>query len=183
MILDFLLLFGIIISPLFVGGIGLDRLFSVSLSPQRIVRSLFPDVVLMLAVSTVMWFFMRYALRPIHLLFLMPLFFVLLFSVLEELYAFFFKSSESEGASLQEKGFSYGLSFYALYTATSYIELLGIISVSVIAFVLFAFIFFSIRQRIDNSNAAYEFKIAPLLLISLGCIALVLYAIDFSWLL
>lgn len=177
---QFIALFTIIIPISFLYGIGLDRVMLKSASPKMLVYSLFPDGPLVFISATALWFLLHFVLLPLGLFFLFPVLFVILTAFLEEL--FFMLLPRFTPSRLPERGLSYGLGFFALYTASSYIEMLGLLFVGFASFLAVGLLFFTIRRRLDSGYAAYEWKTAPLLLVSLGFIGLALYALDFSWL-
>ena len=87
----------------------------------------------------------------------------------------------SETGLVGERIFTGGTVIFALYHAFNYIELAIIILCSVLSLGLWSFILYAIKQRVDESSMSAQWKNAPLLLISLGIVALALYAWDMVW--
>ena len=83
---------------------------------------------------------------------------------------------------IRERLFSGGIVIFALYQAFTYIEMIAILVSALVSMLLWSFVLCAVKRRIEESNVSAQWKNAPLLLISMGLIALALYAWDIAWL-
>ena len=60
--------------------------------------------------------------------------------------------------------------------------LIAILASALVSMLVWSFILCAVRRRVEESNVSAQWKNAPLLLISMGMIALALYAWDIAWL-
>lgn len=136
--------------------------------------------VLMLISASLIWFFTLYVLAPVGLLFLMP------FATLVSVYFFelalrllFPQEGEKQ---VRERLFSCGMVIFAVYHAFDYSELIVILVSACLGMIIWSFVLYAVKCRVDESTISSQWKNAPLLLISMGMIGLALYAWDGAWL-
>jgi len=89
---------------------------------------------------------------------------------------------QAETRLIRERLFSGGIVIFALYQAFTYIEMIAILVSALVSMLLWSFVLCAVKRRIEESNVSAQWKNAPLLLISMGLIALALYAWDIAWL-
>jgi len=83
--------------------------------------------------------------------------------------------------STGERIFYFGTVFLAVSEGGSLPEALIIAVASVIAFYCASILLFSVRQRIASATVPADWKGAPLILASMGLLAIVMHSADISW--
>ena len=71
---------------------------------------------------------------------------------------------------------------FTLYEACTYTELIAILASALVSMLVWSFVLCAVKRRVEESNVSTQWKNAPLLLISMGMVALALYAWDIAWL-
>ena len=177
LILSFIFFYTLSASVLFLYGIGLERLSMNARSAHVILPFLFKSGILITGAASISWLLSVYLLDPFGLSVLTPLV-SLIITYLGERGVNRLLAGKAESRLMQERVFTGGTVLFALYHAFSYGELLIIIISALLSMGLWSFILCAIKRRVDESFASAYWKNAPLLLISMGCIALAVYAWD-----
>lgn len=180
LILSFFFFYTFSASIIFLHGIGLERLSMNARSAHVIIPLILKSGLLIMVAASISWLFSVYLLSPIGLSILTPLV-ALIITYLGEIGVNRLFSGKTEIRLIQERVFSGGTVLFALYHAFSYGELLIIVITSLLSICIWSFILCAVKRRIDESTVSAHWKNAPLLLISMGCIALALYAWDAVW--
>lgn len=168
-------------SLIFLHGIGLERLSMNARSTRVILPFILRDGVLILVSASISRLLEYYILIPIGITALTPLAALIIVYVCDlALHRTFFRKTETR--LIQERLFSGGIVIFALYQAFTYAEMIAILVSALISMLLSSFILCAVRRRVEESNVSTQWKNAPLLLISMGLIALALYAWDIAWL-
>lgn len=176
-------------SVIFVHGIGLERLFIHSETKKGLCIFILKTLILLSAAVSLLWNLNIYILLPLGIYFILPLVAIITVLLLDIPVDILFKKLLAgktfflNGSGIEEKEtvFSYGLLFFALYEAGSYLEALTIIAAACIGLVIFSHIFNAIKRKTDLGNAYSETKEYPLLLISAGFLVIAFYITDISW--
>lgn len=177
LILPFIFFYTFSASVIFLHGIGLERLSMNARSAHVIMPFLLKSGILITAAASISWLLGVYLLAPFGLSALTPLT-ALIITYLGETCVHQIFSNKTESRSIQEQVFTGGTVLFALYHAFSYGELLIIVISSLLSICLWSFILCAVKRRVDDSSVSAHWKKAPLLLISMGFIALALYAWD-----
>ena len=106
-------------SIVFIYGIGLERLYIHSKSSKTIHIFFIKNSVFIFSAVTFMWFFNLYVLIPTGTSFLLPVFIITFILLQECLFKFILKNFIYDVET--EAVFTYGLIFFFLYEAASYI--------------------------------------------------------------
>ena len=177
--LSLMFFYTIAASIIFTYGIGLERVcinIRLRLSWTQIIGQ---NLALMFCAATCSWILQLYIARFIRVFFLMPILIGLVVYTCEYmLQRFVFKNKYKKR---EERLFTCGTIYFALYYALSYVELLVIIISACINMIIWTYFLHSISLRIDDSAVQRQWRNTPLLLISMGIITLALYAWDSSW--
>lgn len=169
-------------SMLFIYGLGLERLSMNVRSSRVILPFLLKAVLVTASAASISWLLSTYLIPLLRLSFLMPVLSLLIVYGCEQGLSLIMPAhTGSETGLVGERIFTGGTVIFALYHAFNYIELAIIILCSVLSLGLWSFILYAIKQRVDESSMSAQWKNAPLLLISLGIVALALYAWDMVW--
>lgn len=166
-------------SMLFIHGLGLERL-SMNVRSSRVILPFLRNAALvMISAASVSWLLGIYLFSPLGLSFLIPFFSLLIVYGCEYgITRIMPESDRSESGLTGERVFAGGTVIFALYHAFHYIDLAVIIVCSIVSLCIWSFVLSAIKRRIDESSMSAQWKNAPLLLISMGIIALALYAWD-----
>ncbi len=176
-------------SVIFGHGIGLERLLIYSENKNGLCIFILKTLILLSIAVSLLWNLNIYILIPLGLYFILTIFAIITVLNLEIFVNIFLKKLLEKKAffantpNLEEKEtvFSYGLLFFVLYEAGSYIEALTIIAAACIGLFIFSHIFNAIKQKTDLGNAYGEAKEYPLLLIGAGFLMIAFYVTDISW--
>lgn len=180
LILFFIVFYTLSSSLIFLHGIGLERLLitarSLNVRSMRIVMLFtLKDGALMLCASSISWLLDCYVFAPLGITAITPFFALITVYLCDAgLQRLLFK--EMRRWLSRERLFSGGVVIFALYQSFTYIELLTIVVSALISMLLWTFALFAIKLRIEQSTCPTRWKNTPLLLISMGIIALALYA-------
>ena len=167
-------------SLIFLHGIGLERLSMNAHSKRVILPFTLKISVLIFSAAAISWVFGSYILSPIGLTALIPIFTLITIYLCETaLHLIYFDNGERR--NIRERIFAGGTVIFALYHAFNYLELIGIIFSALLSMIMWSYILYAVKQRIDESKMSSQWKNAPLLLIGMGIIALALYAWDRAW--
>ena len=82
---------------------------------------------------------------------------------------------------IRERLFCGGIVVFALYQAFTYIEMIAILVSALASMLIWSLVLCAVKRRVEESNVSAQWKNAPLLLISMGMIALALYAWETAW--
>lgn len=168
-------------SMLFIHGLGLERLSMNVRSSRVIFPFLLKAVLVMLCAASISWALSLYLFPLLRLSFLMPVCSLLIAYGCEYCIGLVMPApAVTETGVMGERIFIGGTVLFALYHAFNYIELAIIILCSVLSLGVWSFILYAIKRRVDESSMSAQWKNAPLLLISLGIVALALYAWDMA---
>lgn len=168
-------------SLIFLHGIGLERLSMNARSTRVIIPFILKDGVLMIVSASISRLLEFYILTPLGIVELIPVVALITVYLCERiLHRILF--GHTEHRLIREHLFSGGTVLFALYQAFTYIELITILVSALISMLLWSFILCAVKRRVEESNVSTQWKNAPLLLISMGMIALALYAWDIAWL-
>lgn len=168
-------------SPLlFVYGIGLERLCIVSNNSLSHLHFYAKNFLFVFATSTVGYVFFNVLAYPLHITFFFPLLLMIMLFFGEKGIDYLYEGFVYRGKPVahSERVFNFGTVIFALYEASSYIELLLIVLVSFVLLIIFATLVRSIRKKMDAFNIENKLKNLPQLLITLGAISTALYFLD-----
>lgn len=166
-------------SLIFLYGIGLERLSMNARSNRVVFPFILKTGVLMLASASITRLVLVYILAPAGLNFLMPIVSLVIVYLCDTvLYRIFPQEKQHR---IRERLFACGTVIFALFHAFTYIELLVIILSAAFGMVIWSLVLSAVKCRVDESQVSTQWKNAPLLLISMGMIALALYAWDSAW--
>ena len=168
-------------SLIFLYGIGLERLSMNARSHRVIIPFILKSGALMLIAAPLSYSFGFYILTPIGLAALTPLLSLIIIYACELVFIRVFPG-RYENRLIRERLFAAGTVIFALYQACSYLELIVILLIALAGMLLWSFVLCAVKRRVDESHVSAQWKNAPLLLISMGIIALALYAWDIAWL-
>ncbi|UTC77796.1 hypothetical protein E4O04_07210 [Treponema sp. OMZ 799] len=165
-------------SIVFVYGIGLECLYVYLESPKKIYSFFIKNVIAVFISVSLIWGLCRYVLNPLGVGFLLP---VLAISFLESL-NLIFKLIWPKFICLkpEEKIFSWGLVFFCLYQASTYLECLALIFSGFFSLFVFLFVLNAIKQKTADNETFTEWKKASLFLISMGLMLTAFYLTDLS---
>ncbi|UTC57103.1 hypothetical protein ABK01_01705 [Treponema sp. OMZ 305] len=168
-------------SLIFLHGIGLERLSMNARSTRVIISFILRDGAIMLIAASLSWLLEFSLLLPLDIVSITPVVALIIVYLCDlVLYRILLKRTESR--LIRERLFSGGTVIFALYQAFTYIELIAIVLSALASMLVWSFILCAVKRRVEESNVSAQWKNAPLLLISMGLIALALYAWDIAWL-
>lgn len=168
-------------SIIFLHGIGLERLSMNARSTGAIIPFIVKDGALMLISASISRLLEFYILTPIGITALTPVVALITVYLCDLiLHRLFFRQTGIR--LIRERLFAGGTVVFALYQAFTYIELITILVSALVSMLLWAIVLCAVRRRVEESNVNAQWKNGPLLLISMGMIALALYAWDIAWL-
>ena len=168
-------------SLLFLHGIGLERLSMNARSTRVIIPFILRDGALMLISASISRLLEYFILIPIGLVAITPVVALIVVYLCDlGLHRTLFRQTETR--LIRERLFSGGAVIFALYQAFTYIEMIIILVSALASMLMWSFILCAVKWRVEESNVSAQWKNAPLLLISMGLIALALYAWDTAWL-
>ena len=168
-------------SLVFLYGIGLERLSMNARSTHVIIPVILRDGAVMLISASISWLLEFYILIPSGIITITPVI-ALIIVYFCDLTLYRILSRQTKTQLIRERLFSGGTVIFALYQAFTYIELIAILASALVSMLVWSFILCAVRRRVEESNVSAQWKNAPLLLISMGMIALALYAWDIAWL-
>ena len=168
-------------SIIFLQGIGLERLSMNARSTRVVIPFILRDGVVMLIAASISWLLEFSVLSPLDIVGITSIA-ALIIVYLCDLTAHRIFLKRRESRLIRERLFSGGTVVFALYQAFSYIELIAILLSALASMLIWSFVLCAVRRRVEESNVSTQWKNAPLLLISMGLIALALYAWDIAWL-
>ncbi|MGP1431992.1 MAG: hypothetical protein ACTTI6_05880 [Treponema sp.] len=169
-------------SMLFIHGLGLERLSMNVRSSRVILPFLLKAALVMLCAASISWVLSLYFFPLLRLSFLMPVCSLLIAYGCEQGISLIMPDhAVNETGLMGERIFIGGTVLFALYHAFNYAELVVIVLCSVLTLGVWSFVLYAIKRRVDESSMSAQWKNAPLLLISLGVVALALYAWDMVW--
>ena len=168
-------------SLIFLHGIGLERLSMNARSTRVIIPFILRDGALMIISASICRLLEYYILIPIGIAAITPVAALIVIYLCDlVLQRTLFRQAETR--LIRERLFSGGIVIFALYQACTYIEMIAILVSALVSMLLWSFVLCAVKRRIEESNVSAQWKNAPLLLISMGLIALALYAWDIAWL-
>ena len=168
-------------SLVFLHGIGLERLSMNARSTCAVIPFILRDGAVMLISASLSWLLEFSILLPLDIVSITPIAALIIVYLCDlAVHRIFFKHSESR--LIRERLFSGGTVIFALYQAFTYIELIAILVSALVSMLVWSFMLCAVKRRVEESNVSSQWKNAPLLLISMGLIALALYAWDVAWL-
>ena len=169
-------------SLIFLYGIGLERLSMNARSPHVIIPFILRDGALMLVSASISRLLEFYILAPLGIVMITPIIALITVYVCDRfLHRMLF--GRTGNRLIRERLFTGGTVIFALYHAFTYIDLIAILVSALMSMLLWSFILCAVKRRVEESSVSTQWKNAPLLLISMGMIALALYAWDIAWLL
>ena len=168
-------------SLIFLQGIGLERLSMNARSTRAVIPFILRDGAVILISASLSWLLEFSILLPLDIVSITPIAALIIVYLCDlAVHRIFFKHSESR--LIRERLFSGGTVIFALYQAFTYIELIAILVSALVSMLVWSFVLCAVKRRVEESNVSSQWKNAPLLLISMGLIALALYAWDVAWL-
>ena len=168
-------------SLVFLHGIGLERLSMNARSTRAVIPFILRDGAVILISASLSWLLEFSILLPLDIVSITPIAALIIVYLCDlTVHRIFFKHSESR--LIRERLFSGGIVIFALYQAFTYIELIAILVSALVSMLVWSFVLCAVKRRVEESNVSSQWKNAPLLLISMGLIALALYAWDVAWL-
>ena len=168
-------------SLVFLHGIGLERLSMNARSTRVVIPFILRDGVVMLISASLCRLIEFSLLLPLDIVDITPIAALIIVYLCDlTLHRILLKRTESR--LIRERLFSGGTVIFALYQAFTYIELIAILASALVSMLVWSFVLCAVRRRVEESNVSAQWKNAPLLLISMGLIALALYAWDIAWL-
>jgi len=168
-------------SLIFLHGIGLERLSMNARSTRVVIPFILKDGVLMLISASISKLLEFYILAPLGIVGITPIAALITVYLCDlVLHRTLFRQTETR--LIRERLFCGGTVVFALYQAFTYIEMLAILISAVVSMLVWSFVLCAVKRRVEESNVSTQWKNAPLLLISMGLIALALYAWDIAWL-
>ena len=168
-------------SIIFLQGIGLERLSMNARSTRVIIPFILRDGVVILISASISWLLEFYILLPIGIVVVTPLVALILVYLCDLiLHRMLFRQRKTR--LIRERLFSGGIVLFTLYEACTYTELIAILASALVSMLVWSFVLCAVKRRVEESNVSTQWKNAPLLLISMGMVALTLYAWDIAWL-
>ena len=168
-------------SILFLQGIGLERLSMNVRSTRVVIPFILRDGVLMLIAASLSWLLEYYILAPLDIVGITPIAALIIVYLCDfALHRTVFRQTEMR--LIRERVFCGGTVVFALYQVFTYIELIAILMSALASMLLWSFVIYAVTRRVEESAVSAQWKNAPLLLITMGLIALALYAWDIAWL-
>ncbi|PIE97665.1 MAG: hypothetical protein CR988_06840 [Treponema sp.] len=178
-ILNIMLFFGFVSPIVLFSGIGTDRLFLNSHSTRVDLKYYFILIPFTVTMAVLLWTVNKYIILPLKIQFLAPVLFITILVSTTEIMEHLFKIRYKSPA---EKNYSYGIIFFAVYSSISLITVITIVISGFLSLLLFSLIISHIKSKIDMGNASLSWRIAPLILISIGFLTLATYSSEVSWL-
>lgn len=168
-------------SIIFLQGIGLERLSMNARSTRVIIPFILRSGAVMLISASISWLLEFYILLPFGIIAVTPVVALIIIYLCDLiLHRTLFRQMETK--LIRERLFCGGTVLFALYQAFTYIELIAILVSALVSMLLWSFVLCAVKRRVEESNVSAQWKNAPLLLISMGMVALALYAWDMAWL-
>ena len=168
-------------SIIFLQGIGLERLSMNARSTRVVIPFILRDGAVMLIAASISWLLEFSVLSPLDIVGITPIAALIIVYLCDfALHLTVFRKTEMR--LIRERVFCGGTVVFALYQAFTYIELITILISALVSMIVWSFAIYAITRRMEESAASTQWKNAPLLLISMGLIALALYAWDIAWL-
>ena len=168
-------------SLIFLHGIGLERLSMNARSTRAVIPFILRDGALMLISASLCRLLEFSILLPLGITEITPIAALIILYLCDlVLHRTLFRKTEIR--LIRERLFSGGAVIFALYQAYSYTELIAILLSALASMLIWSFVLCTVKRRIEESNVTIQEKNIPLLLISMGLIALALYAWDIAWL-
>jgi Na+-translocating ferredoxin:NAD+ oxidoreductase RnfA subunit len=177
--LDTLFMYAFSCSTLLVYGIGLERAYFESHPGASWLKEVPVFLLDALLSVSVLWFVVTKLLIPYDLQILAPMAAILVCGIISLIVALIMpqESKMPTGGHI----FFFGTVFLAIEQASSFIDALVIVCASMLSFSLFTIVLYAIRDRMASGHPHADWKGAPLVLISMGLLAMVLYSADISW--
>jgi Predicted NADH:ubiquinone oxidoreductase, subunit RnfA len=177
--LDTLFMYAVSCSTLLVYGIGLERAYFENhpgTSFLKTVPTFFLNAILSVSV---LWFVVANLLIPYDLQILAPMATVLTCGIITTFVSLIVPQENKTPTG--EQIFFFGTVFLALEQAASFIDALVIVCAAMLSFSIFTTVLYAIRDRMASGHPHTDWKGAPLVLVSMGLLAMVLYSADISW--
>ena len=168
-------------SVIFLHGVGLERLSMNARSARVVIPFILREGLLMLISASIMWLLEFSILLPLGIVGITPIAALITVYLCDQvLNRTLFRQQETR--LIRERLFLGGTVIFALYHAFTYIEMIAILLSALVSMLIWSFVLCAVKRRVEESNVSTQWKNAPLLLISMGLIALTLYAWDIAWL-
>ncbi|CEM62251.1 hypothetical protein DWQ65_09050 [Treponema phagedenis] len=173
-------LFVFSVSIIFLWGVGTERLYIQAGSSKGILLGVIRPLIasclsLILCSGLIFW-----VLIPLKLNFTIPIFIGLITYLCIFLLDLGLHNFIQQRVP-EEKLFIYGTVFLCLYTAENLLHAVYLCIAVNVSLLVCSVILHAIKERIYQGYASKDWKTAPLLLISMGFIAMAFYATDVLW--
>lgn len=178
---SFVLFYTFSASIIFVYGIGIERLYIHSKNINSIYHFLIKNILVLIISVSLLLLLDRYILSQLRLRFLLPMFIVSVVMPIDNLLQLLLSKFSFTEIECNEKNFVLGLAFFILYQVSSFTEAMAVVFAASISLLFFSVILNSITYKINDGNAASDWKEAPLILICMGFLLLSFYISDIIW--
>lgn len=173
------LIYTISSSVLMVYGFGLERSYFESHPASRFYARIPTVAGVVVSTVAVMWYPVSHILVPFGYAFLSPVLLLLAYGTISNLFSLVTPSMTDSPSG--ERVFLFGTAYLALFESTSLFDAIAIAASGVIAFSLVTTLLFSVRERIAPTSIRPEWRGAPIILVTMGLLALAFYGADVSW--
>lgn len=178
--LDVVFFYSVSCSILWAYGIGLEKSFFDSRSGSRFMARMPANLAITLVSVLASFKLQSRLIQPFDLGELMPMTTVLIASIAQTV-VYAVLPANVRDSSTGERVFFLGTVFLAVSEGSSLTAALLIALSAVIAFWISTTLLFSIRERIASAEVRADWRGAPLILASMGLLAVVMHSADVSW--
>ncbi len=166
-------------SVVMVYGFGLERSFFESHPASRFYTRIPTVALTVMSTVAVLWYPLSHILVPFGYAFIAPVFLLLVYGTVSNLMSLITPSMTDSPSG--ERVFLFGTAYLALFEATCFLDAIAIAASGIATFSLVTTLLFSIRERIAPTSIRPEWRGAPIILVTMGLLALAFYGADISW--
>lgn len=178
--IDILFFYSFSCSVIWAYGVGLEKAFFDSRNGSRFVVRM-PALLAQTLIATLVCFTLNArALIPHDLAILIPMATVFI-CALSQMIITILLPKTIQDISTGERVFFFGTVFLATSEGGSLVSAAMIALASVIGFCFATIFLFTVRERIASANVRADWKGAPLILVSMGLLAIVMHSADVAW--
>lgn len=166
-------------SVVMVYGFGLERSFFESHPASRFYARVPKVAATIVSTVAVLWYPVAHVIVPFGYSFLAPIVMLLVYGTVSNLLSFIAPAVTDSPSG--ERVFLFGTVYLAIFEAVSLPDALAIAVSGVLTFSLVTVLLFSVRERIAPTSVRPEWRGAPIILVTMGLLALAFYGADISW--
>lgn len=162
-----------------VYGFGLERSFFESHPASHFYARLPTVSATIVSTVAVLWYPVAHILVPFGYSFLAPIVMLLVYGTISNLLSLITPTVTDSPSG--ERVFLFGTVYLAIFEAISLLDAIAIAVSGIVTFSLVTVLLFSIRERIAPTSIRPEWRGAPIILVTMGLLALAFYGADVSW--